>query len=157
MFFKRNATRIESRKPSLATRYLHISIYTAFVIGPFSPILLFSREVFREPWGRDISLKVVRHAQKPPDTSHLGVRIADSVIRFHQEVISPVDGPRSHFRPTSSRYMQLAMQRYGFLKGFLMGCDRLLRENDEDWVYRTIQIDGKTYKYDPAWTDKYLH
>ena len=51
--------------------------------------------------------------------------------------------------------MQLAMQRYGFLKGFIMGCDRLLRENDEEWVYRTVEIDGRRFKYDPAKTDKY--
>jgi hypothetical protein len=51
--------------------------------------------------------------------------------------------------------MHQAMHNYGFLKGFIMGCDRLLRENDEEWVYRTIQIDGKIFKYDPAKTNKY--
>jgi hypothetical protein len=82
--------------------------------------------------------------------------VADAVIRFHQEVISPVDGPRSHYRPSSSQYMHQAMHRYGFLKGFIMGCDRLLRENDEEWVYRTIQDnDGKIFKYDPAKANKY--
>ena len=51
--------------------------------------------------------------------------------------------------------MQLAMQRYGFLKGYIMGCDRLLRENDEKWVYRNVEIDGKLFKYDPAKENKY--
>ena len=77
-------------------------------------------------------------------------RVAEEVILFHQNVISPVDGPRSHFRPTSSRYMLLAIRKHGFLQGFVMGCDRLLRENDDDWLYRTIQIDGKIYKFDPV-------
>lgn len=115
---------------------------------------LSARERFQEPWGKDAELL---HTAPPAPIRqpHLGTRIADRIIRFHQEVISPVDGPRSHFRPTSSRYMQLAMQRYGFVKGFLMGCDRLLRENEETWVYRTVQIDGRTFKYDPAWSDKY--
>ena len=85
----------------------------------------------------------------------LATTIADAIIRFHQTVISPVDGPRSHYRPTSSRYMQLAMYRYGFLRGYLMGCDRLLRENDEEWVYRKIEVDGQIFKYDPAKLDKY--
>ncbi len=107
-----------------------------------------------EPWGKDSGLRV------PPDkqeekTPSIATRVADLIIRFHQEVISPVDGPRSHFRPTSSRYMQLAMQRYGFLKGWIMGCDRLLRENDEKWVYRTIELDGRLFKYDPAKENKY--
>lgn len=51
--------------------------------------------------------------------------------------------------------MRLAMYNYGFIKGFLMGCDRLLRENNDDWVYRKVEIDGQVYKYDPARIDKY--
>jgi putative component of membrane protein insertase Oxa1/YidC/SpoIIIJ protein YidD len=109
---------------------------------------------FHEPWGKDAQL--ARPLQKKEETSYsIATQIADKVIRFHQEVISPADGPRSSFRPTSSRYMQLAMQRYGFLKGFVMGCDRLLRENDEKWVYRTVQVDGQIFKYDPAKENKY--
>lgn len=119
------------------------------------PLCLFCREHFCEPWGRDADLKMPPPkvaVQKP----NVAVRIANACIRFHQTVITPVDGPRSHFRPTSSRYMQLAMQRYGFVKGFLMGCDRLLRENDEDWVYNKIEIDGRIFKYDPAYLDKHI-
>ena len=118
------------------------------------PLAVLAREPFREPWGRDATLKMPQELQviKKPG---IGVKIANAIIRFHQTVITPVDGPRSHFRPTSSRYMQLAMQRYGFMKGFVMGCDRLLRENDEEWVYNTIEIDGRTFKYDPAWFDKH--
>ena len=107
-----------------------------------------------EPWGQDSDLNA---PSPPPKTEELSIatRIADAVIHFHQTVISPVDGPRSHYRPSSSQYMQQAMHNYGFLKGFIMGCDRLLRENDEEWVYRTIQIDGKFFKYDPAKINKY--
>ncbi len=77
------------------------------------------------------------------------VKAARQAILFHQNVISKVDGPRSHFRPSSSQYMLLAMQKHGFIKGFFLGCDRLLRENDDDWVYRTIEVNGKLVKYDP--------
>lgn len=119
------------------------------------PLALFARDAFEEPWGKDITLlEKPQESQAAPHLS-LGTRIADAIILFHQKVLSPVDGPRSDFRPTSSRYMQLAMYRYGFFKGYIMGCDRLLRENDEKWVYRTVEIDGKTYKYDPARTNKY--
>ncbi len=120
------------------------------------PLFLFARsDPYVEPWGRDSDLKTPPTEQIASATPGIVARIADSVIRFHQNVISPTSGSRSNFRPTSSRYMQLAVQRYGFVKGYLMGCDRLLRENDEDWVYRTIEIEGKTYKFDPAWSDKY--
>jgi putative component of membrane protein insertase Oxa1/YidC/SpoIIIJ protein YidD len=118
------------------------------------PIIVSAKEPFEQPWGKDLLLLEKPVLETKKDLS-IATRIADRVIRFHQEVISPVDGPRSHFRPTSSRYMQLAMQRYGFWKGFLMGCDRLLRENDEEWVYRTVEIDGQKFKYDPAWQNKY--
>lgn len=115
---------------------------------------LYAHPGYYEPWGEDADLKLPPPLEETPKVS-IPTKIADAVIRFHQEVISPVDGPRSHFRPTSSRYMQLAMQRYGFIKGFLMGCDRLLRENDDEWVYRTVEVDGRIFKYDPAKIDKY--
>jgi hypothetical protein len=115
---------------------------------------LFARAVFEEPWGKDVELKIPAIQEATPPKPSIGIRIAEAVIRFHQQVISPVDGPRSHFRPSSSQYMRAAMQRYGFFRGFVMGCDRLLRENDEKWVYRTIQEGGKTFKYDPAFLDK---
>jgi putative component of membrane protein insertase Oxa1/YidC/SpoIIIJ protein YidD len=117
-------------------------------------VMYLCSSIYQEPWGKDIELTQAYDA--PSRDSHsLLVRVADLVIRFHQEVISPVDGPRSHFRPSSSRYMQLAMQRYGFFRGYLMGCDRLLREDGDPWVYRIIEVDGKHYKYDPAKEDKY--
>ncbi len=106
---------------------------------------------YQEPWGKDSAL-VPRSSRIPPlpETKGFWTKMAEQVILFHQNVLSPVDGPRSHFRPTSSRYMLLAMRRHGFIKGFVMGCDRLLRENKEDWVYRTITIDGETFKWDPT-------
>lgn len=115
---------------------------------------LFAYAGFHEPWGSDAGLKRVEATNEPKDVS-VATRIVDGVIQFHQDVISPVDGPRSHFRPSSSQYMHQAMHNYGFLKGFIMGCDRLLRENDEKWVYRTVQYNGRILKYDPAQENKY--
>ena len=119
----------------------------------FFALPLFARDAFVEPWGKDIHLL---HKQSEEDFAPAGLatRVADAVIRFHQDITTKVAGS-SHFRPTSSRYMQLAMKRYGFIKGFLMGCDRLMREDDEEWIYPLIQIDGRIFKYDPAWSDKY--
>lgn len=75
----------------------------------------------------------------------------EQLIAFHQNVISPADGPRSNFRPSSSQYMLDAMRMYGFFKGFAMGCDRLMRENADPWVYRTtINEAGERMKYDPV-------
>jgi putative component of membrane protein insertase Oxa1/YidC/SpoIIIJ protein YidD len=101
------------------------------------------------PWGKDADLKIPAPPEPAPKLSIMG-KIAEHVILFHQNVISPVDGPRSHFRPSSSRYMLLAIRRHGFIKGYIMGCDRLLRENEDPWVYRTIDVDGNLYKFDPV-------
>lgn len=113
---------------------------------------LFGEVGYVEPWGKDTEL--IPKKSSIPDTPQMhGIfgKVAEQIILFHQNVISPTSGPRSHFRPTSSRYMLLSMKRHGFIKGFVMGCDRLLRENKEEWVYRTITIDDTTYKWDPTY------
>ncbi|MEC8307002.1 MAG: membrane protein insertion efficiency factor YidD [Chlamydiota bacterium] len=99
-----------------------------------------------DPWGDEESLP----KQRSLPSSGLLMRCAEQAIAFHREVISPVDGPRSHFRPTSSRYALLSMQRHGVAKGFFLGCDRLIRENSEPWCYRMILIDGMLYQWDPV-------
>lgn len=104
---------------------------------------------YEEPWGKDSDLHYEATVAAPPPSS-LSVRMAEKIIRFHQTVLSPVDGPRSHFYPSSSEYMRLAMQKHGFFKGFALGCNRLLRENDAAWVYRKVETeDGRILKYDP--------
>ncbi len=116
-------------------------------------IPLFAEVGFVKPWGRDSELVPSTSLIPPlPEQSGLMTKLSEYIILFHQNIISPVDGPRSHFRPTSSRYMLLAMRRNGFIKGYIMGCDRLLRENKEEWVYRTVTINGETYKWDPTFS-----
>ena len=119
----------------------------------FLPFLLFAKG-YEEPWGKDAFL-FPKKTEETFQKKSLASSSAESIISFYQSFLSPTTGKRSSFRPTSSRYMQLAIKRYGFLKGFIMGCDRLLRENDEKWVYRTVEIEGATYKYDPARLEKY--
>lgn len=114
------------------------------------PLFLHASPGYFEPWGKDADLQhkpVVESKKKPSDS--FAVTIAEKVITFHQTVISPVDGPRSHFKPSSSQYMLLSMKKHGFVSGFLMGCDRLMRENSDEWVYRQVESEGKLFKYDP--------
>ena len=115
----------------------------------FLPSLLFSVPGYYEPWGKDADVRWA--PPKAKQEIHLSVmaHAMEKVIWFHQNIISPVDGPRSHFFPCSSRYMKMAMTQHGFIQGFLMGCDRLLRENKDPWVYRNVIIDNKLVKYDP--------
>ncbi len=129
--------------------------FSLFLLS-FIPLLIFGNCGYNEPWGKDSDLKYKIQNKEKKNNPSILTKAATQVILFHQKVLSPTTGPRSSFRPTSSRYMQLAMQRYGFLKGYLMGCDRLLRENKEPWVYRKVIIDNIQYKYDPALDKKYI-
>jgi len=112
--------------------------------------LYISAASYAEPWGKDSDI-LARNTKESPSFKEesTAVFMAKKVILFHQRVISPVDGPRSHFFPCSSKYMKDAMLKHGFITGFLMGCDRLLRENKDPWIYRNVVIDGKLVKYDP--------
>lgn len=101
-----------------------------------------------EPWGKDATLVKVQSAPLDKEKPKRG--IAQSLIRFHQLVISPADGPRSHFYPSSSTYALQAINKYGFFKGYILGCDRLMRENEQEWVYPLIQVGEAQLKYDPV-------
>jgi len=105
---------------------------------------------FHEPWGKDADVRYHEISEpslfRPFSPMTWAV---EQIIHFHQTIISPVDGPRSHFRPSSSQYMLQAVQKHGFLPGVFLGFDRLLRENSDEWVYKTTEYEGALYKYDP--------
>ncbi len=113
------------------------------------PFSLFSLPGYHEPWGKDADLLLVKEPVVPPPPSSLILALAKKVIWFHQHIISPVDGPRSHFKPSSSNYMLKAIEKHGFIKGYTMGCSRLLRENGDPWVYRTASFGNELWKIDP--------
>lgn len=117
-------------------------------------LLLAFSHLQADPWGKDADLKY-RKNRSSTTTSEcktpLFGKFAEIMIGFHQSTISPADGPRSSYLPSSSQYTLDAMRKYGFYKGMMMGCDRLMRENSEEWVYRTLETpDGKSMKYDPV-------
>lgn len=119
----------------------------------FLSFLLFSQSLFcldTEPFGQDSSLVHMTpgRADEKQESFFAG---ADTLIRFHQQVISDADGPRSHFIPSSSQYMMNAIKKYGFFEGTAMGLDRLIRENNEPWIYPTRKTrDGHVLKLDPV-------
>lgn len=113
------------------------------------PAFLFSIPGYFDPWGKDADLKYTPCTKNQELDLSIMAQAMEKVIWFHQNVISTVDGPRSHFKPSSSNYMLQAIRKHGFFKGYIMGCDRLLRENSEPWIYRTAIIDNKIWKTDP--------
>lgn len=113
------------------------------------PTFLFSIPGYYEPWGKDADLKYTADAKSQELSLSMMAHAMEKVIWFHQNIISPIDGPRSHYKPSSSNYMLQAIRKHGFFKGYIMGCDRLLRENSDPWIYRTALIDNKIWKTDP--------
>ncbi len=113
-------------------------------------LLLLPFYLHADPWGKDADLKFTPQVPttNTQNTDSPMSFIIKKIIRFHQTTLSPADGPRSHFRPSSSHYAYQAIQKYGILQGFIMGCDRLLRENNDPWVYDTIIVDNEEYKSD---------
>lgn len=136
MLFKNS---MQKHKVAKSQRWLTLRLYIFALNAWFVPLAA-------DPWGKDADL-----VHKPLATPQVYNTLAEKMIRFHQEVISPADGPRSHFLPSSSQYTLEAIRKYGFFKGFLMGCDRLQRENKEEWVYRkTLNDRGREMKWDPV-------
>jgi len=124
-------------------------------IFSFICFLMMSSQACSDPWGKDAGLckNKVTYKQNNPRMCCPSIltSLAEGLIQFHQDVISPADGPRSHFIPSSSQYTREAIVKYGFYQGFTMGCDRLMRENDEKWIYKTIRTpSGKTMKVNPV-------
>lgn len=111
------------------------------------PSLLFCEIGYVEPWGKDAGINNNNQAPIIKKLSPMG-KATEKIITFYQSSITQISGPRSHFRPTSSQYMLEAIRKYGFVKGYIKGCDRLLRENSDPWVYRATIIEDKLYKSD---------
>lgn len=119
--------------------------------------ILFSSFLHGDPWGKDcdlisrqIELKCDNNACTIPEKKSPLSSIFEGLISFHQKYTSPATGPQSHHYPSSSRYMRAAIKRYGFLRGYLMGCDRLMRENDDPWVHKRVQGTYDYLKLDPV-------
>lgn len=119
----------------------------------FSLILLFLptcciAKDLQGPWGKDADL--IKCNKKAGQLSKFTCG-SETIIRFHQGVLSEADGPRSHFKPSSSQYMLDAICKYGLFVGFSYGCDRLLRENSDPWIYEIyLTRDKDILKWDPV-------
>lgn len=120
-------------------------------------ILLFPTFLVANPWGKDADLLQKQYelkmgcCEEPPPSNRgpLGI-LMKGIICFHQTFTSPACGPQSHHYPSSSNYMRLSIERYGFLQGYFMGCDRLMRENSDPWIYKPVKGFYGNLKHDPV-------
>ncbi len=76
---------------------------------------------------------------------------ADKAIRFFQKRLSPLDGDNCQFYPTCSQYARIAFRKYGFLKGWILASDRLLRCNHLNVkIYPFAKGRHSWRRYDPV-------
>jgi len=98
-----------------------------------------------EPWGQDSDLA------ETPTACENRVLAEESTILFYRRFMAPAGGPRCSFHPTCSHYMLDALQKHGSLKGFLLGCDRMQRENSAQGLYALYKTpEGDLVNYDPV-------
>ena len=73
-----------------------------------------------------------------------------SPIQFFQKYISPIDGDRCPMYPSCSAYSLEAFRKHGFLTGWIMTCDRLLRCGRDELKHAPrVIIGGEVYCHDP--------
>ena len=66
-----------------------------------------------------------------PNKKSIFVRTSVAMVRFYQRHISPVIGGKNacRFTPSCSEYTIQAIEKYGVIKGILLGTWRIIRCN----------------------------
>ncbi len=87
-------------------------------------------------------------AQSPAENNPTDINPA---IKFYQKHISGIDGDRCPMYPHCSGYSAQAIRKHGFVLGWIMSCDRLLRcGKDEVRLSPHIKINGRELTFDPV-------
>ena len=72
-------------------------------------------------------------------------------IQFYQAYVSKVDGNRCQMEPSCSTFCADALKKHGFLLGWIMCSDRLLRcGRDEKKMSTPVRINSEKRIYDPV-------
>ncbi len=73
------------------------------------------------------------------------------LLNFYQDHISVVDGNRCAMYPSCSRYASRSFKKHGFVLGWIMACDRLVRcGRDEADIARHIIVNNQQLIHDPV-------
>ena len=116
--------------------YLNIIFVILFLLSPSA--------VAQENAGTD------NRSNIPEDTSSNLSNPVLYPLKFFANTLSRADGNRCPMYPTCSAYSLEAFQKHGFLKGWIMTSDRLMRcGRDERKHSRPIWINNEKHVYDP--------
>jgi putative component of membrane protein insertase Oxa1/YidC/SpoIIIJ protein YidD len=99
-------------------------------------ILFFGSQAYSDQFSEDLifilghrsdTIKVTDEPDlKTSSISELNL-LAGGIIKLYQQVISSQDLPACNFTPSCSRFTYQAIDRAGFIRGSLLGADRLMR------------------------------
>lgn len=85
-----------------------------------------------------------------PETSEEDTGPMAFALTFFRKTVSRADGRRCMMYPSCSHYSSQAFKKHGFIKGWVMTSDRLLRcGRDEKHIAEQIIIDNQVYVFDP--------
>jgi len=132
-------------------RYFTILLLLIFLLLTSVP-LCFGSEDF-DPWdfekgvsGAPKTAKVTKSEQKDVSAS---ASLLVTAVRFFRDYISPVDGDRCPMYPTCAAYSIQAVEKHGFIAGYLMTVDRLIHENNEMDYVPIVAVGGAYRYFDP--------
>ncbi|MCH9631973.1 MAG: putative membrane protein insertion efficiency factor [Chlamydiae bacterium] len=86
----------------------------------------------------------------PELSDRRSAKVGIAMIDWYKENISPMKILTCSYYPSCSQYTKQAIGKYGLVKGWLLGCDRLMRCNHDLWVYREVKHEGELKKYNPV-------
>jgi putative membrane protein insertion efficiency factor len=86
----------------------------------------------------------------PQQIDHDKTHFAAWPIRMYQTYVSSMGGHRCPMKPSCSQYSIEAFKKHGYLLGWIMTSDRLLRcGRDETRLSRTLRKNNEIFSYDP--------
>jgi putative component of membrane protein insertase Oxa1/YidC/SpoIIIJ protein YidD len=125
-------------------------IFTAFLMILFFQTQGYAGEGrWEKPWGRQ-AFAADEGGGTPVRRPFTGEKIAEGLVGFFREYISPVDGDRCPSYPTCSQYSLEAIRKHGVLLGLVMTFDRLIHESDEVRGAPAVKVYRSYRHYDPV-------
>lgn len=88
-------------------------------------------------------------ATQTKEKERLDVKMSIQMIDWYKANIAPHHSFGCSYYPSCSQYTKEAIQKYGLIKGWLFGCDRLMRCNHDLWVYSEVKVGNELKKYNP--------
>lgn len=98
-------------------------LFFTFIIAP-------NNLCAEEPWSISPNQPVTKEVYEGRKRQHRHRELygmSAIFFAFYQNYISDLDGATCYYRMTCSHYTAVAIERFGAIKGSLMGADRLIR------------------------------